>query len=129
MSGTGFDWSGLVLGPCVEIFGIQVTYLNAVGGSYTITAIFDESYFPLEPLGRGGLPGTENFGWGSPGVITTGAPCLGVQLSQFTDGWSPKQGDMVIINGQVFDVKEVQPDSKGGAKLLLNLNYMTQETP
>jgi hypothetical protein len=71
------------------------------------------------------LPGTENFGWGSPGVITTGNPILGVQLSQFP--CSPKQGDLAIVNGLIFSVKEVQTDSKGGAKLLLNLNYATEE--
>lgn len=117
------DWNDLVLGPCIAVFGASYLYQSGQS-SFSITGIFDESYTPLSPLGGGSLPGTESFTLGSVGSITTGIPVLGVQLSQFPT--PPAQGDNVTIDNRVWVVKEVQPDSKGGAKLLLNLANSTR---
>jgi hypothetical protein len=115
------DWSRLVIGPTVEVFGVRVLF-NSGEHFFDITGVFDEAYLELTPLGRGG-DDTETFSLGSPGAITSERPVLGVQLSQFPH--YPKQGDTLEIlegeqRGERFVVKEVRPDGHGWAKLPLN---------
>jgi hypothetical protein len=116
------DWSALVIGPTVDIFGESVLYSPVIGRPFSITGVFDEAYLELTPLGRGG-PDTETFGIGSPGSITAEMPVLGVQLSQFRV--PPEQDDLLEVTsgrfkGGRYVVKEVRTDGHGGAKLLLN---------
>lgn len=115
------DWDGLVVGPCVTIFGDEVRYVTGEA-SFDIVGVFDEAYLELTPLGRGGMA-SESFDLGAPGSITTEMPVLGVQLSQFRV--PPTQGDVLRIQsgphaGGTYEVKEVRTDGHGGAKLLLN---------
>lgn len=116
------DWDSLVVGPTTSIFGDQVEYRPAYGTSFMIVGVFDEAFIELTPLGPGGID-TESFGIGSPGGISEQMPVLGVQLSQFRT--PPLQSDLLVIRsgaaaGRMFQVKEVRPDSHGGAELLLN---------
>jgi hypothetical protein len=117
-----FDWSHIVIGPTVKIFGSRVHYWSHDAEKQHITGVFDEAYLELTPLGCGDAGG-EAFFLRSPGAITTEMPVLGVQLSQFCV--RPEQGDRLEITsgkhrGERFVVKEVRPDGHGGAKLLLN---------
>lgn len=113
------DWSALVLGPCMVTFGEKIGYLSSTLGQHDILGVFDEGYSELDPLGRGSLPGAEGFQLGSPGGITAALPVLGIRLADLP--FEPEQGDRVVILGNIYVVKEVRPDGKGGAKLLLNL--------
>jgi hypothetical protein len=112
------DWDRLVIGPTVAIFGDQVRY-STRGRSFDITGVFDEQYLGMNPIAGG-------FTLGDPGAITTAMPVLGVQLSQFTEkGAEPAQGDVFEMRsglhaGEVYEIKEVQPDGHGHALLLLN---------
>lgn len=115
------DWSAVVTGPCLAVFGEPVTYLSAVGGQFQITGVFDEAYLELTPMGRGPGLASEAFAFGSPGAISTEMPVLGVQMSQFPI--PPAQGDQLTVRGNTYAVKEVRPDGHGAAKLLLNMVY------
>lgn len=112
------DWSRLVVGPCMGIFGEPVTYFPGLrspiytgGPPLPITAIFTDAYASAGALAE-------------PGV-NTDLPMIGVQLSQFPATFEPDraQGDMFRLErtGQTFIVKSGQPDGRGGAKLLANL--------
>ncbi|QCR38949.1 hypothetical protein [Nissabacter sp. SGAir0207] len=103
------DWDQHLLAPLQETFGEAVNYRPAGGVAYDITGIFDRAYTQdVEPLEPDDAP------------INTTHPVLGVQDSAFLT--SPKQGDRLYIPrvDQLFVVKDVQPDSHGGSKLILN---------
>lgn len=114
------DWDGLVLAPCMEVFGETAVYTAAAAGfgdfafgesgfgstaPFEITGVFDEAYREVDLLD-------------GPG-ITTAMPVLGIRLAEFSS--PPAQGDQLIVRGQTFVVREVRPDGHGGAKLMLNL--------
>ena len=110
------DLDRLVIGPCIGVFGQPVRYIALADGiSRPITAVFDEEYLALTPLGAG-----LDDRMGMPSNITSAKPVLGVQLSQLPV--TPQQGDGVVIlaTGAAFTVVEVQPDGHGAAKLILN---------
>lgn len=111
------DWSELVIGPTVGIFGETVVYMPQFAPRFEITGVFDEAYLELTPLARGGID-TESFALGAPGAISTAMPVLGVKLRQFHV--PPEQGDTLCVRRQDYAVKEVREDGHGGAKLLLN---------
>lgn len=116
------NWDSLVIGPCNGVFGEAVRYSPASGAaSFAISGVFDEAYIEVTPMGAGPFQSTELSALGAPGGITSDAPVLGVQLSQFAV--PPIQGDSLTVQsiGQAFVVKEVQPDGHGWALLLLNL--------
>jgi hypothetical protein len=111
------DFSTLVLGPCMDIFGECVDYY-ALTGQVQITGVFDEAYLPENPMGE--IPSSNTFS--GMGGITTVAPVLGIQLSQFPSGIYPAQGDRLVIvrTNATYFVKEIRVDSHGGAKLMLS---------
>ncbi|TCK39651.1 hypothetical protein B0G84_4991 [Paraburkholderia sp. BL8N3] len=102
------DWSAEVLGPLMGVFGETVTYKPFTGGAYPITGIFDNAYLK-EVM----------FEDASSGVTEIHA-VLGVQLSQFTA--KPVQNDQLSVASvdTTYVVREVRPDSHGGAKLILS---------
>ncbi|EOI7396989.1 hypothetical protein OZ713_004356, partial [Yersinia enterocolitica] len=80
--------------------------------TYTISGIFDRAYTTIDTLDDGSTINTTN-------------PVLGVIDSEFRS--PPKQGDRVFIGivanepvNTLFAVADVQPDSHGGSKLILN---------
>ena len=110
------DLDALVIGPCIAVFGQDVVYTAAADGvARPMTAVFDEEYLSLSPLGAG-----MDDRMGMPSNITSAKPVLGVQLSQLAV--TPMQGDgvLIVLTGQTFTVVEVQPDGHGAAKLILN---------
>ena len=103
------DWDQNLLAPLQEVFGEPVNYRPAGSAAYDITGIFDRAYTQeVEPLDDG-----------DPTINTT-HPVLCVQDSAFVK--PPLQGDRLYIPrvAQLFVVKDVQPDSHGGTKLILN---------
>jgi hypothetical protein len=122
-------WDGLIdtaiLGPEMDVFGTTVTYIPAGAPSQIITGVFDEQYLSLAALGTGPFGSQGSMSIGAPGSITTAKPVLGVQLSQFAS--PPVQGDKLSVqpatspNPLTFNVREVQADGHGWAKLTLQL--------
>lgn len=106
------DFDKLVIGPCTAIFGDPVTYSPAAGDPpFAITGVYNDAYVEVETTGDGP-------------PVTSSYPVLGVQLSQFAalGRATPVQGDGLTLDktGESFDVREVRPDGKGAALLLLN---------
>lgn len=87
-------------------FGSTVVYTPAAGGGpYTLTAILDRPYqstvispAEVELAGRG--------------------PVLDLRLADLAV--EPLQGDALTVDGGSYTVEEVEPDGRGGVKLLLH---------
>lgn len=109
----GINWDQHLLAPLHSVFGDPVEYRPAGGKpTYTISGIFDRAYTTIDTLDDGSTINTTN-------------PVLGVRDSEFRS--PPKQGDRVFIGvvanepvNTLFAVADVQPDSHGGSKLILN---------
>lgn len=109
----GVNWDLHLLSPLHGIFGDKHEYRPRNGTPFTINGIFDRAYTQeVEPLDDGS-------------TINTTKPVLGVRDSQFRA--PPKQGDRVLVGivggvpvNTLFAVADVQPDSHGGTKLILN---------
>lgn len=110
------DWDTNVIGPLMTVFGETVSYTPRSGSPLTITGVFDAEFRALTPLG--GMLGREPLDYGGMGDTASTGPALGVQLSQFAV--PPVQGDTLTVRGALYQVREVQPDSHGAARLLLN---------
>lgn len=99
------DWDSAVLAPLNNIFGEPAIFTPFDGDDYSITAIFDDAYQSISVAG--GMP------------VNTTQPIAGVRLAEFPV--LPQQDDRLLRpkTGELFAIKDVQPDSHGGAKLLL----------
>lgn len=102
------DWDALVMAPCEAVFGEPVTFMPAAGAPFAGTGIFDAAYRQIDIAGGQ--------------AVTTECPVLGIRLSAFQSPMQaiPLQGDGLYIRGKSYVIREVQVDSHGGAKLLLN---------
>lgn len=100
------DWDKALLAPVFGVFAEPATYAPAVGQPFPIAGVFDEAYHGVSLAG-----GTD---------VPSAMPVIGVRLAQFAA--PPKRGDRLTITrtGELFVVKEVEPDGRGQAKLLLN---------
>ncbi|HHE6158640.1 hypothetical protein P2H57_22835 [Citrobacter freundii] len=114
----GVDWDLHLLSPLHGIFGDEHEYRPKDGTSFLINGIFDRGYAVV----------TENFDGDS--AINTTSPVLGVRDAEFTNlGRAlPVVSDRVFIKtvggkpvNQLFVVTNVEPDSHGGSKLVLNV--------
>lgn len=109
----GIDWDKHLLEPLQKVFGDPVEYRPHGGTPYTISGIFDRAYTQdVEPLDDGS-------------TINTTSPVLGIRDIEMKS--KPKQGDRVFISvvggtvvNTLFAVSDVQTDSHGGTKLILN---------
>lgn len=110
------DVDGLILGPCMGIFGEGQPSDSSTWPVYTPRglapfalpdAVFDSEYEDV----------AVNPGDGSQS--TSRRPVLGVRVSLFPR--SPAQNDTVFIPsaGKTYVVRDVQPDGHGHAKLML----------
>lgn len=107
------DWDRELLFPLQEVFGESVNYRPASGAAFDISGIFDRPYTQeVEPIDAD-----------DPGINTTHA-VLGVRDGEFYAAGRalPKQNDRLYVASvaTVFVVADVQPDSHGGRKLVLN---------
>ena len=104
------DFSALVLAPAMVSFGQTVSYVPARGASFSFNGVFDEAYTELVVI--------------DGEAVTVKMPVLGVRLSDMAQ--YPVQGDalstfsLVSQTTNKYIVREVRPDSHGGAKLMLN---------
>lgn len=106
------DWDALVLAPCMAVFGeepeMRPMYRRQAGGApFPVDGIFDDAYLAVIMAADG-----------DPAIATID-PVMGVRLAQFPA--EPEQGDTVMIPrvAKTYMVSNVQPDGKGGAKLVL----------
>jgi hypothetical protein len=117
------DWAELTA-PVTRILGGPALYLPASGGQFLIVGVFDEAFKEVVGLSGDGSP------------IASVTPVLGMQPRDLPA--MPLKGDQVKIvpglmisdaaatiaiilaTGQLFKVREVRPDSHGGAILMLN---------
>ncbi|WP_086650866.1 head-tail joining protein [Acetobacter cibinongensis] len=105
------DFDKLVLAPCVSVFGEAMQWLSsAMGAPKPITGIFDEGYKASSLDEASGL---------TPTYTTSADARVGIRLSDFLPD-APAQGDIFIIRNKQYRVREIQPDSHGGADILLN---------
>lgn len=114
----GINWDNHLLGPLHNVFGDQHEYRPAGGTSFLINGIFDRGY----------AQATENLDGDS--VMNTTSPTLGIRDAEFLSAGRamPRQSDRVFIKdvggvpvNQLFVVANVEPDSHGGSKLVLNV--------
>lgn len=103
------NWDEKLLAPLQRVFGQPINYRPKNGIAFDTEGIFDRPYSKeFETLD------------GSSEINTT-SPIIGVRLSQFLR--EPKQGDRLFIYSDktLYVVSDVQPDSHGGVKLILNV--------
>ncbi|OAT41361.1 hypothetical protein M988_1985 [Hafnia paralvei ATCC 29927] len=104
------DWDKHLLQPLQGVFGEPVNWRPRDGsGNYDISGIFDRAYTQdVEPLNED-----------DPTVNTTN-PVLGVRDVAFRS--PPVQGDRLFLyrEQRLYAVSDIQPDSHGGMKLILN---------
>lgn len=104
------NWDAAVLGPVMAVFGedLKPTYLPLAGGGFLIDAVFEDAYAQLA-LDADGAP-----------AIAASDPVIGVRLVQFPA--RPVKGDKVTLPrvGKTYVVVDVQADSHGHARLVLN---------
>jgi len=104
------DFSGLVLGPNVAIFGrdVTVTPVASQPGNpptpYPARGVFDRAHLP-EQIYENQLSSTQ--------------PMLGIRLDAFAVAVVRK--DEINIDGVDYVVDDVEPDGEGGAILMLKL--------
>lgn len=106
------DWDELVLAPLEGVFGEgeqegRIQFHPFDGEPYDIDGIYDAAYRDaalVDPMVS----------------ANTTQPILGVRLSIFRAAPVPGDDQVYIPRaGKMFLVKEVRPDSHGGAKLML----------
>jgi hypothetical protein len=103
------DWDLVVLAPNFEVFGEPATYTPAGGAAaFDIDIVFDRAYSREYLMDDG----TTSF--------TSVSPTAGIRVSQFAN--TPLQNDRLYVPrlDLTFIVRDVRPDSHGGARLFLN---------
>ena len=101
------DWDALVLGPCLDTFGVPATYMPLRGASFSITGVFDRYHVEVTLDPAQGVP------------VSTLRPIIGVRDSVFAT--QPAQGDKVLVAGATFEVIDTQPDGHGHTILKLKI--------
>lgn len=106
----GIDWDRHLLIPLEKTFAERVNWRPRHGnGAYDISGIFDRAYLQDVIVAEGDDP-----------RLNTTRPVLGVRDALFKV--PPQQGDQLFLyrDRSLWVVSDVQPDSHGGSKLLLN---------
>jgi hypothetical protein len=100
------DWDKMVLAPTVSVFGEPVYYMPAEGDPFTVTGVYDE--------------GNRDLHLGGGTGFNSSNPIVGVRVAEFPA--YPLQGDLlrIVRTGDVFEVKDINDDGKGGLTLSLN---------
>lgn len=103
------NWDQKLLAPLHRVFGQPINYRPKNGVAFDTEGIFDRPY-------------SEEFETpeGSSEINTT-SPVIGVRAGAFLT--EPAQGDRLYLysDNTTYVVSDVQPDSHGGIKLILNL--------
>ena len=104
------NWDRRLLTPLEKVFAEPVNWRPRDGSDpYDIKGIFDRAYTQDVAPPDDGDP-----------TINTTSPVLGVRDAVFRV--PPVQGDRLFLyrENRVYVVSDVQPDSHGGTKLILN---------
>lgn len=116
------DFSALVLGPCMDAFGLAITVAPAK--SQPGAPIYGSQ--PGKPL-RGIWTTKPVVIETSTGFHSTNQPELGIRLADFDAiGQAyPGQSDFLSLDGDpagiCWEVTDAQPDGQGGSTLMLRL--------
>lgn len=89
---------------CMDVFGTPATYGRGAV-SISFKPVYDNSYVEVDP----------NTGI----AVSTTSPMIGVRLADLKELGEPMRGDVVKIDGRTYQVVDSQPDSEGGADLIL----------
>jgi len=98
------DLDALVLGPCMTAFGEPVRFVGADGLAGGTAGIFNENHVELH------FDGDQE--------TRLVRPLLGLRLSTLPR--TPREGDLFVIRGGTWAVREVLADGVGHAKVYLN---------
>lgn len=88
------------------LLGSAFTYAPSVGDPVTVQGIFDASYVLVDV--------------GDPGVSSV-TPAAFVRRSELPSDPEADEGATLTVEGKVYRIRELRPDSQGGVLLLLNL--------
>ena len=102
------DWDLAVLAPNFSVFGEPANYQPAGGTAFDVDIIFDRAYTREYLMDDGSIG------------FTSVSPTAGIRLVQFAS--DPKQNYRLYVPRLdiTFIVRDVRPDSHGGARLFLN---------
>lgn len=89
----------------LEHLGGPVTYTSAEGDTVEVIGIFDRSYVRLDA--------------GEAGVSSTG-PALFVRLEDLPAD-PETDNPTIMVDGTKYRVREVEPDGRGGVRLLMHV--------
>lgn len=104
------DLTQRLLGGANRVFGEQVTYQPAAGGSFEITAIVATSYVGIDA--------------DTGAQVSTNSPVASVKLTDFDPhAVTPAIDDQVTVRGNLFRVDDVRKDGEGGATLFLKRTF------
>ncbi len=109
------NFSRLVIGPCVAVFGQAVSYTPVVsdpgGTAFQVRGIFKAEHHAISPDYRGD---GDQF---AAMAVSTQGPVLAVRLCDLPH--APRAGDQVDVSGASYQVWDVMFDGEGKADLAL----------
>lgn len=100
------DFNALCLAPCIAAFGQSAVYRPGAGPAVPLTGVFNE-FSKDEKLDGGG------------DMIVTTRPILGINLNDIPSGVYPCEGELVVVDGRVWQIVDPITDGLGGMKLHL----------
>ena len=83
-------------------FGVVATYQPEFGPSKSITVIFDNEYFDVDPAG------SVTFATQQPKILARDEDIVGI-----------KEGDEITINATPYVIRVVMPDGTGMTEIML----------
>jgi hypothetical protein len=92
-------------GVVLDHLGDAVTYTSGAGASVAVRGPFDAVYVKVEA--------------GEAGVSSSG-PSVFLRLTDLTSNPETDLAARVSVAGVVYEIREVEPDGKGGIRLLLH---------
>lgn len=99
------DWSRLVVGPTVDIFGTPARFTPCSGPPFDLTGVFD-AYSTVDSIVSGE-------------VVAAIQPTFGYQSSDLPT--RPAQGDVLEVDGVRYVVRDARIDGHGWGRLFLQV--------
>lgn len=100
------DFDRLVNAASMRTFARPVEYRRPNGPPATLRGVFHREHIALAMA--------------DGAAVSAMQARLSVRLSEFPPHLSPRQGDVVTIGAETWQVMDVQPDAEGVAALLLS---------
>ena len=102
------DFSGLVLAPCMAVFGEPFTIRPLVSQKSNPVPYEAQGIYREQPVDVPMADGT---------IFSSIEKTLGVRLADFPV--EPLQGDQIVFRGTRYNVEDADPDGQGGTLLSL----------